>query len=746
VIPPNARGRGAPATPRRGSAKPLARGSTPPPVLQSRAMVRLVPLVLATALTTACFDPEDVTSVDTEVTSGDDTTTSASATVDPSEPTSTTVSTTVDPDTGTGTTDPDTTGGPACTADQALDDACSGSTPYCRDGECVGCDALDNGVCAEIDAATPACDAASGLCSQCTETSLEACEPQQVCVDAACSPCTANAQCASMVCQDDIGECLLTEVHVQGLAVFYDQIETTPAEGVEITVTNVDPVVTAGPTGKDGAYELVDIPPGTLLDFEMGLEQDEPVFVPASMHTRSQLRVENDTPVLYDAPIVTYAHLAQVAFECGLFPTLEAAIGNGAVNVYFAQRSTVFGRLVDDMGNGVPTVSRAALQVEVDGYVNIHDNLLDNNPNPAHVCFLDEDDSGHWVGTTATSSNDTGRFVMFRVRDANGTGQGGATVRASGFDDAQVNLRSTGNIGVVELVRNDEAIPRDFAIDVYPIFTTYACVGCHTGGGPPSAVTAGFNADWDLPPMQVWQNLVGPGTTCPDPMNPVRVCTDDPENSLFVTNPLFDEIGMEDVHPVDIFPSLDDPAMRVIVEWIEQGAQPPTAYNFTEDVYPLFTLYGCVGCHTGGGPPEAVTAGFQADWSLAPMDVWENLVGPGTVCPDLDNPLRVCTNAPASSLLVTYPLVDDVGMPDPHPLKAFPNLSDPDLQIILQWIAQGALFEVTCEHDPCEQGGLLNPGCSPCVQAVCAMDPYCCNTAGDGQCVNEAAAFPACGC
>lgn len=711
-------------------------------IATSRISRRRLGLGLSLALG-ACFDPETLVEVDTEATGADTTASMTDPTLPTTEPTTDTPVTDTDPDTGT--TAPGTTGG-GCTADQALDDACDGATPYCRDGACVGCDALDNGVCAALDPATPACDADLGLCVACTETHLEGCEPQQVCIDATCSPCTADAQCASKVCQDEIGECLLTEVVVQGTTVFYDQVAPTPAADVTITVTNIDPPAMAGPTGADGAYQLAEIPPGTLLDLEIGLDQDEPVFVPASMHTRTQLRVENDTPVPYDPPIVTYAHMAQVAFECGLFPTLEAAIGNGAVNVYFAQRSTVFGRLVDDAGNGVATVSRASLQVELDGYVNIHDNLLDGNPNPAHVCFLDEDVSGRWVGTTAAASNDTGRFVMFRVRDPNGTGQGGATVRASGFDDAQVTLRSTGNIGVVELVRNDEAIIRDFAIDVYPIFTTYACVGCHTAGGPPAAVRAGFNADWDLPPLQVWQNLVGPGTTCGDPMNPLRVCTDNPEISLFVTNPLFDMVGMEDPHPVDIFPSIDDPAMQVILDWIEQGAQPPTAYNFTEDVYPLFSLYGCVGCHTGGGPPEAVNAGFNADWDLPAMQAWQNLVGPGTVCADLDNPLRVCTNAPGASLLVTYPLVDQVGMEDPHPLKAFPSLTDPDLQIILQWIAQGAQFEVTCEHDPCQTGNLLNPGCSPCVSAVCQLDPYCCNTQWDQQCVNEAGDSPACGC
>ncbi len=720
------------------SRRPVSR--TPPPPPRGPGVGARIGVASLAALG-ACFNPETAVAPDTDASTTEPTTgvTSIDPSVDPSDPSSPTESS-GDP------TDPDTTISGGCTADQALDGACDGATPYCRDGECVGCDALDNGVCAALDADAPVCDGDSGMCSPCTADNLGACAPQQVCIDAACAPCTANAQCESMVCQDDIGECLLTEVEVAGTAVFHDQIAPSPAAGVTIVVTNIEAATMAGPTGADGAYSLTGIPPGTLLDLEIGLDQDEPVFVPASMHTRTQIRVENDTPVPYDAPIVTYAHMAQVAFECGLFPTLEAAIGNGAVNVYFAQRSTLFGRLVDDEGNGVATVSRAALQVDLGGFVNIHDNLLDTNANPAHVCFLDEDVSGRWVGTTDTASNDTGRFVMFRVRDPGGTGQGSATVRASGFDDAAVNLRSTGNIGVVDLRRNDDPIPRDFAIDVYPIFTTYACVGCHTAGGPPEAVRAGFAADWSLAPTQVWQNLVGPGTTCPDPLNPVRVCTDDPEISLLVTNPLFDIIGMEDVHPVDIFPSIDDPAMQVIIQWIEQGAQPPLAYNFTDDVYPLFTTYGCIGCHSGGGPPEAVSGGFAADWSLPPMQAWQNLVGPGTTCPDLDNPLRVCVDSPAASLLVTYPLVDAIGMEDPHPLKAFGSITDPDLQIIVQWIAQGALFEVTCDHDPCETGGLLNPGCSPCVQAICQADPYCCNTEWDQICVDQALVSPACGC
>ena len=712
-----------------------------PQVVRTRGVAALC----LASLLGACFDPEPVAVQGDESTGGDtDGTTAADASVGTTVSTSASASeaTTTSP-----TTTADTTAGGGCSADMGPDPACEGATPYCLAGECVGCAQLDNGQCAAIDPATPACDADSGACVACTDDDRQGCTPQQACIDNACAACTSNSQCESNVCQDEIGECLLATVTVQGTVVLADQLDATPAQDATVDITNVTPPQSAGPTAADGQYMLEPIAPGTLLDVEIGMPQNDPVFVPASLRTRTQLRLPNDTPVTFDPPLVTYAHLAQVAFECGLFPTLDAAIGNGAVNVYFAQRSTVFGRLVDDMGDGVATLSREALQVELDGYINIHNSLLDTNANPAFVCFLERDEvEGRWRGTTANASNDSGGFVVFRVRDSNGQGQGAATVRVAGFDDGHVNLRSTGNIGVVELVRNDDPIPRDFASDVYPIFTTYACVGCHTAGGPPAAVNAGFNADWSLSPLAVWQNLVGPGTTCMGPPTPLRVCTDDPDASLMIFYPLFDSVGGDDPHPVDIFPSLDDPGVQVIREWISQGAQPPTEYDFTEDVYPLLTAYACVGCHTGGGPPEAANAGFDADFDLTPMQVWQNLVGPGTTCPDPMNPLRVCTDTPAISTMVTYPLADALGQEDAHPVTAFANLSDPDLQIILQWIAQGAPFQVTCAHDACAQGEAMNQGCSQCAAAICSIDPYCCNTMWDDICVNEAVAEPLCGC
>lgn len=650
----------------------------------SAASVPFASLGLAMLTLAGCFNPPDpdaggTSDTDATGTTGD---TTGSDGVDGSE------------DSGTAPTSGASSGGPSgCTAELAEDASCPAEAPYCQEGECVGCLDLFEG-CGGVSTESPVCDAESGRCVECSSTHLDACDPTQACVNQTCAACTTDEQCPSELCLVDSGECLLEQVVLEGTVRRYDLVDAAPQSGVTVLVTNVDELPMDGPTEADGAYTVGDIPPGTLLDIELDYPQDDPVFVPASLRTRMGIRVDNETPVTFDTQVVPYGWMAKVAYECGLFASLEEAIGNGAVNTYFTQRSTVFGQLVDSDGHGVATVSRQAIQVEIGGKANSHDNMVaDDDPNRAFVCFLDEDpDTGTYVGTTEDFSTETGRFVMFRARNADGLGQGQAIVRVSGFDDAAVNLKSTGNIGVVELLRNDDPIPRDFAIDVYPIFTSHTCVGCHSNGGPDSAVNSGFQADWSLSPREVWDNLVGPGTTCPDPTTPVRVCTDDPEISLLVTRPLTDPPDAPDGHPAEIFPSLDDPSLQIILQWIEQGAQPPKDVYFESDVYPLFTKYGCVGCHTNGGPREGVNSGYQADWNLPPAQVYDNLVGPGTTCPNPETPVRICTDDPANSLLVTYPLTDPPNEPDPHPVAAFGSINDPDVQLLIQWIAQGARY------------------------------------------------------
>ena len=42
-----------------------------------------------------------------------------------------------------------------------------------------------------------------------------------------------------------------------------------------------------------------------------------------------------------------------------------------------------------------------------------------------------------------------------------------------------------------------------------------------------------------------------------------------------------------------------------------------------------------------------------------------------------------------------------------------------------------------CQHAPCDNGDALVAGCDPCVAAICASDPYCCDNNWDGICVAE---------
>jgi hypothetical protein len=43
-----------------------------------------------------------------------------------------------------------------------------------------------------------------------------------------------------------------------------------------------------------------------------------------------------------------------------------------------------------------------------------------------------------------------------------------------------------------------------------------------------------------------------------------------------------------------------------------------------------------------------------------------------------------------------------------------------------------------CQHGTCAEGVALEAACSPCATTVCGEDPYCCDTAWDATCVNEA--------
>jgi hypothetical protein len=51
----------------------------------------------------------------------------------------------------------------------------------------------------------------------------------------------------------------------------------------------------------------------------------------------------------------------------------------------------------------------------------------------------------------------------------------------------------------------------------------------------------------------------------------------------------------------------------------------------------------------------------------------------------------------------------------------------------------GVVGGTTCAHSMCTTGGPLTAGCDPCVAAICAVDPSCCNDSWNGLCQLEVA-------
>lgn len=113
-----------------------------------------------------------------------------------------------------------------------------------------------------------------------------------------------------------------------------------------------------------------------------------------------------------------------------------------------------------------------------------------------------------------------------------------------------------------------------FPDDIYPIFQTQGCAGCHKNGGPNGPP----GLDFDVGPVGVYEQLIAPGTTCSSPTPPDTdvsdnlVCVDEPEASLLIRT-LAPAAGMEpEFHPFGVFPDLDNPSLQLLMMWMEAGA------------------------------------------------------------------------------------------------------------------------------------------------------------------------------
>jgi hypothetical protein len=411
----------------------------------------------------------------------------------------------------------------------------------------------------------------SGL--QCSDA--ETCPPGQGCdeVHGVCTDACADGACIPTL-----------TVHTQQ----FEQLARSPLANVKLRVTSLPagkmtPVV----SGQDGAESVDGLAANTALELMLTFQQSDPVFDENTFATRF-LGGNLGGPVSLDIPVVNYRWLAKTAFECGVgdppFTSIDDATydpGTTNPNGYFYTRSTILGE-VFNMDGSPATLNRSMIHAIVDGVDNFDGDPSDTtNTPPVQVCFLEPDAaSGTYVGTTADHTT-SGRFVMFRVRDPSSVGAGFAEVKISGYPDGLVNLRSTGDIGVVEMMQGAPApvLPpaQSFATDVYPLVQTHGCPTCHRPGKlgyDEAAVRGGVGADFSGTASQVYAVLMAGGqSACDNPATPERLCVTDPKASLFYTKPRLETGNEPSDHLGIAFPE-DDPFIQTILQWITNGAQP----------------------------------------------------------------------------------------------------------------------------------------------------------------------------
>jgi hypothetical protein len=116
---------------------------------------------------------------------------------------------------------------------------------------------------------------------------------------------------------------------------------------------------------------------------------------------------------------------------------------------------------------------------------------------------------------------------------------------------------------------------------------------------------------------------------------------------------------------------------------VSEGPPPaPTNVSFAGDVFPIFARRGCQTCHSGNG--------IGRDLGNLTLDGSTNLVHrelTEEISPNF-GVLRIDLQDPARSLVLTMPSFESP--PDPHPNATFTSDADPDYQILLAWIREGA--------------------------------------------------------
>lgn len=371
-------------------------------------------------------------------------------------------------------------------------------------------------------------------------------------------------------------------VTVSGRAVHAESLDTPQPALANVTVelTSLDPSQEVV-TDASGAYSFSDLKPGTPIAFNLSFRQTDP-DVQGLLDTLYDVGSTETANIKLDLPVVRYRWLAKVAWQCGIFASLEKALyepNTTNVNTYFTTRATIIGQVLEQDGSPAK-LDRSNISAVIDDFRNFHQNPADTLlPPPATLCFLEPDPAaGEYRGVSANQTT-SGRFVLFRARNMIGTGSGMGEVRIPGFSPAALNV-SSGSIGFVHMQRGDRILlpdrPLTFEGDIYHYFTDKTCsVSCHRPGGVgyttaparpgPNGLT--YRADWSGSVDAVFNNLTKPfDTDCAmGDDNAARVCRALPTASLLYQMPG----GLASHDGVDL--GTKDEMIVFVLQWIKDG-------------------------------------------------------------------------------------------------------------------------------------------------------------------------------
>jgi hypothetical protein len=236
--------------------------------------------------------------------------------------------------------------------------------------------------------------------------------------------------------------CPAQQVAVSGVVSVYDTQQPLASARVETNGESVS-------TDAQGDYS-VQVPLDTQLSLTVEWPEGSGATVPAFRRTQLSFESGAQAARRLDIPAVSHDWLEAVAKDCGALAEDAPAED---VQRYFNQRSTL---VVDVVGDGVDGIIQDQINVDVALDGASYPNFGNQDPDamwPTRICFLDGPDAGGELrGGTVNQTTGLGRFVIFRVRNEEGRGNGTATVSIVNFDSSHpIEFVGSGSTAVVRV-------------------------------------------------------------------------------------------------------------------------------------------------------------------------------------------------------------------------------------------------------------------------------------------------------